>query len=146
MVIKHLFLFIALIAALDSLPLPLNEYSYILARNQLRLIDTNTPSLNPLEKTVSLYYDGLKNAEFRQTSGHFYPSRPIEDNLAAIQSSKLYAKLKPVPKGGNLHLHEDQMTNRRQLLELIFNSPPEFERLYICDKPNRPFCVRNTCR
>jgi hypothetical protein len=144
--IKHLFLFTTLIAALSSLPLPLNEYSYILARDQLRLIDTNTPRLSPRENTVSLHYDGLKRAELSRTLGHFYASRPIEDNLADIQSSELYAKLKPVPKGGNIHLHEDQMTNRRQLLELIFNSPPEFERLHICDRPNSPFCAHNACR
>jgi len=65
--------------------------------------------------------------------------------LEVIQKRKLYQVLKKVPKGGNLHLHEDQVLNRRVLLEFIRESPEEFEMLHICDKQNKKTCRQIEC-
>ena len=97
-----------------SLPLPFDQYSYMLARNKL------TSRFNRLtfkENTVNLFMISLKHEEFHKTLNHFYPSRPIEDVLENITSSKIYKFLHKLPKGGNLHIHELQMLDRRNLLD-----------------------------
>ena len=47
-------------------------------------------------------------------------------------------------KLGNLHAHEDQMVNRRQLLEFIKENE-EYNYLYICDKKSSEYCKFNLC-
>ena len=117
-----------------GLPLPLNEYAFIKARNKIKAMDTlNYTAFNAKEKIVSLYFEKLKKIELARTSQtDFYPSRAIQTELQSIIHSDLYAQLKLLPKGGNIHIHENQMLNRRQFLELIQRSP-EYEYLHICD-------------
>ena len=153
---KSLFILIlikALSAVALPLPLPFNEFSYILARNRLEFIDEKNlyhKVLSTREKIVDIYFQKLKSEEFKalnssspDTSKYFYPSRPIETELVQIQNSNLYKQLKLLPKGGNLHMHEGQMLNRSKLLEMIQLSE-EYDYLYICDKNNSKFCQINT--
>ena len=139
------------------LPLPFNEFSYIMARNRLKSIDqfqeeTASGWLRTKENVLNIYFEKLKAEELKATNSinpsttqHFYPSRPIETELALIQNSDLYRQLKLLPKGGNLHMHEGQMLNRRKLLELIQNST-EYDYLYICDKASSDFCQQEKCQ
>ena len=139
------------------LPLPFNEYSYILARNILKSIDQDISSssllssawLSEKENVVNIYFEKLKADEFKiadssssTTSKKFYPSRPIESELEQIQASSLYKQLKLLPKGGNLHMHESQMLDRTKFLKMIANSE-EYDLLFICDKDNADFCRQN---
>ena len=119
---------------LSHLPLPLNEYSFVLARNYVKSLDSNGPKeLNAREKVVQIYFQKLKTDEYQRIgSSEFYALQPIETILDSIINSELYAKLKLLPKGGNLHMHEDQMANRKQLLEIIMANE-EYDYLYICD-------------
>ena len=88
---------------INNLPLPLNEYAYMIARNELQLQD----SLNLEEETtekerlVNIYFGKLKSDEFKRTSSKFHASLPIETELDSIKSSELFQKLKLLPKGGN---------------------------------------------
>lgn len=136
---------ILLITLANSLPLPLNEYSYILARNRLKSAEKNGSSLNSKEKVVSIYFEKLKCDEFAETKDRFHPSRPLETELDLIKQRKLFTRLKELPKAGNLHVHENQMNDRRQFLEIIQKSEAEYNMLYICDKQNKPYCKTNNC-
>ncbi len=112
--INVFFIIIIIIKPLSTvalpLPLPFNEYSYILARNNLEFIDQQNlfhkEHLSSREKILDIYFQKLKADEFRalnssssDTSKHFYPSRPIETELEQIQGSNLYQQLKLLPKG-----------------------------------------------
>lgn len=112
------------------LPLPYNQYAYMKARDQLTFREIN---LSPKEKCVNLHMETLKQKEFLDTLKYFYPARPIETELVNITSRDMYKFLKNLPKGGNLHIHEFQMLDRRKLLEIVFKQT-EFEWVYICDK------------
>ena len=111
----------------SPLPLPFDEFSYILARNRLEFIDEQYSShkyLNIREKIVDIYFQMLKSNEFKalnssnpDTSKYFYPSRPIETELEQIQSSNLYKQLKLLPKGGNLHMHEGFISLKEAFLK-----------------------------
>ena len=129
----------------SCLPLPLNEYSFVLARNYVKSLDSNGPKeLNAREKVVKIYFQKLKTDEYQRIgSSEFYALQPIETILDSIINSELYAKLKLLPKGGNLHMHEDQMANRKQLLEIIMANE-EYDYLYICDK-SKSYCKTNIC-
>ena len=138
------FLFINIVL-ISALPLPFDEYSFVLARNRVKQMDRSDFYTSQAEKTVSLYFEKLKYDEFGGTSVYFYPARPIETDLELITKTTLYNQLKKVPKGGNLHIHDNQMLNRRTLLEIIQNSPSgEFDLLYICDK-TKPICSTTRC-
>ena len=128
------------------LPLPFDEYSFVLARNELQAVDAspNATALSSKEKLVSIYFEKLKADEFKRTGlSDFYPLKPLENELDAIVSTDLYAILKDLPKGGNLHIHEFQMLNRRKLLEIV-QASAEYDYLYICDK-SKPYCQLNKC-
>jgi adenosine deaminase-related growth factor len=129
----------------NALPLPFNEYSFVLGRNYLKSLDSTSPrELTDKEKVVRIYFEKLKVDEFSRTGlSGFYPLKPLETILDSIVNSELYAQLKFLPKGGNLHMHEDQMANRRQLLEII-KSSEEYDYLYICDK-TKENCIKNIC-
>ena len=58
----------ASLALILALPLPLNEYSYLLARNQVKLLDINETYLSSIEKRVSIYFEKVKADEFEKTS------------------------------------------------------------------------------
>ena len=139
-----LIVFLITIKYLDfslSLPLPLDEFSYILARNKLQLEDEETSniSLSNKEKVVSFYFEKVKYDEFTRLGLYnFAPARPIESELNDIQSSFVYSVLRQLPKGGNIHIHENQMLDRLLLLKIVQNSS-EWDYLYICD-PNKPVC------
>lgn len=132
-----------LIISISSMPLPLNQYAYSLARNYLKgneKFSQNTDKLSIKEKVVNLYYEKLKHDELIATKNKFYPALPVEDTLNEIVERPLYSILKQLPKGGNLHIHENQMLNRKIFLEIIL-SLPDSEFLYICIKENHPDCV-----
>jgi hypothetical protein len=92
-------IFVNLALIIGCLPLPFDEYSYLLARNKVKQLDINETYLSSIEKSVSIYFEKIKSDEFRKTSSFFYPSRPIEDVLDLIQGSSVYDLLKKVPKG-----------------------------------------------
>lgn len=158
--IKKIMLLLLVICQLWSvssvpLPLPFNEYSYIMARNMLKKTDqVSYPQEGPLqhkEKAVDIYFEKLKidelnhtNSSIPSTTKYFYPSRPIESEINKIFSSSLYSRLKLLPKGGNLHMHEGQMLNRRKLLQMVKDST-EYDMLFICDKINAEFCKTHVC-
>jgi hypothetical protein len=122
-----------------GLPLPFDEFSYISARNQLRLEDEGTSNalLSNKEKVVSFYFEKVKDDEFTRLGLYnFAPARPIESELDDIQSSFVYSVLRQMPKGGNIHIHENQMLDRLLLLKIV-QSSTEWDYLYMCD-PNKP--------
>ena len=124
-----------------GLPLPMDEFSYILARNRLRDEDGDYGNafLSDKEKVVSFYFEKVKDDEFTRLGLYnFAPARPIESELNDIQSSFVYSVLRQMPKGGNIHIHENQMLDRLLLLNIIKNST-EWDYLYICD-PDKPVC------
>lgn len=84
------------------LPLPFNEYSFVLARNYVKMFDSNGPiESNDKEKVVKIYFEKLKADEFLRTGlSGFYPLQPIETVLDSIINSDIYAQLKLLPKGG----------------------------------------------
>lgn len=118
-----------------------NEYTYAKSRESLKLYDIksqNKLKLNDKERIVNNYLEIIKSNEFKdQGASYFYPARPIEKNYFKIINTSLYKYLKSLPKGGNLHIHEDEALDRRLFLEKIKSDEPElFEILYICaDKP-----------
>ena len=136
-----LFIIIKCIEVSLGLPLPMDEFSYILARNQLRVEDGDYGNalLSNKEKVVSFYFEKVKDDEFTRLGLYnFAPARPIESKLNDIQSSFVYSVLRQMPKGGNIHIHENQMLDRLLLLKIVQNST-EWDYLYMCD-PNKPVC------
>lgn len=126
-----------------SLPLPLNQYAYMLARNELRRADSSLMRLRAFsdkEQQVNLYFEAQKDIEFIETKAFFYPARPIEENLAQIFQRPLYKLLKSLPKGGNMHMHEFQMLDRKRFLNMIKRSDEEWDMLYMCLKAQAPEC------
>ncbi|CAF1231950.1 unnamed protein product [Adineta steineri] len=129
-------LFSILFSNIILLPLPFNQYAYMLAREQIKQHDRAVQGQNNLtseEKIVNLYFQVLRANDFISTKNYFYPSRPIETELENITNSPFYQFLTLLPKGGNLHLHEFQVLDRKIFLESIKNSP-EYDLLYICDQ------------
>ncbi|CAF1279676.1 unnamed protein product [Adineta steineri] len=129
-------LFSILFSNIILLPLPFNQYAYMLAREQIKQHDRAVQGQNNLtseEKIVNLYFQVLRANDFISTKNYFYPSRPIETELENITNSRFYRFLTLLPKGGNLHLHEFQVLDRKIFLESIKNSP-EYDLLYICDQ------------
>lgn len=120
-----------------GLPLPFNQYAYMEARNNLTL---KKIQLNEKEKFVNIYMEMLKRIEFDQTAENFFPSRPIETEIDKIRSRSLYKFLRKLPKGGNLHIHDNQMLDRKKFLHIVFSREPEFSWLHICDKENDDRC------
>jgi hypothetical protein len=142
-------LFILILALLEppashALPRPYNVYAYSRARNELESPYDHADSLTVREHLVSLYMEKAKLDEISQISGYFYPARPIETEIGALPYRPLYQLLRKLPKGGNLHMHESQMLDRKRLLEIVFASD-EFNFLYICDKLNDPACKKANC-
>ncbi|CAF1612843.1 unnamed protein product [Rotaria sp. Silwood1] len=124
------------------LPLPFNQYAYMLAREQIKQHDRAVQAqnnLNSKEKIVNLYLELLQVKEYVNTKTYFYPSRPIETAIENITKSSFYQFLQLLPKGGNLHIHEFQILDRKLFLESIKNSP-EYDLLYICDQND---CIKN---
>jgi len=137
----NVFLFL-LFSNVNLLPLPLNQYAYMVARNKIKQQNLAVQALNKLnskERIVNLYLEYLQTREYIDTRKYFYPSRPIETELENITNSPLYQFLIKLPKGGNLHIHEFQVLDRKILLESIKNSP-EYDFLYICDQNS---CINN---
>ncbi|CAF2947939.1 unnamed protein product, partial [Rotaria sp. Silwood2] len=135
-------LFSSFFSNIILLPLPFNQYAYMLARETIKQHDRSIQAQNKLnskEKVVNLYLQLLQGNEYVNTKKYFYPSRPIETELENITKSSFYQFLKLLPKGGNLHLHETQILDRKVLLESIKNSP-EYDLLYICDQND---CIKN---
>ncbi|UJR24852.1 hypothetical protein I4U23_006221 [Adineta vaga] len=125
-----------------SLPLPFNQYAYMLAREKIKQHDRAVQARNNLsskEKVVNLYLEVLRAQDFINTKNYFYPARPIESEMTNITNSLFYKFLTQLPKGGNLHLHEFQTLDRRVFLESIVQSP-EYDLLYICDQAS---CITN---
>ena len=123
------------------LPLPLDEYSFRLARTELETEEAlqNVESTSFTENQVSLFFEKLKQDELSR----YFPSRPLETQLENMQRSRLYGVLRQMPKGGNLHVHFDQMLDRLLLLRIVQNST-EYNYLYICDR-TKPFCSQSAC-
>jgi len=118
----------------------------MLARNEIRNMETkfqNIHSLSHREKVTHLYLERIKQLENAQTHDRFLPSIPIEDVRDEIMNRQLYQIMRGLPKGGNLHMHEPEMLDRRVFLEIITSDAELFEMLYICDKLNKPECVYN---
>jgi adenosine deaminase CECR1 len=139
---KFIVFFFLLFSNVNLLPLPFNQYAYMIARNKIKQQDRAIQSLNKLnskERTVNLYLEYLQTKEYVDTRNYFYPARPIETEIENITNSPLYQFLIRLPKGGNLHIHEFQVLDRKILLESIQNSP-EYDFLYICDQNS---CVNN---
>ncbi|CAF1071022.1 unnamed protein product [Rotaria sordida] len=135
-------LFFLLFSNIILLPLPLNQYAYMLARERIKQYDRGVQAQNNLtskEKVVNLYLELLQANDYMNTKNYFYPSRPIEKVFENITKSSLYQFLISLPKGGNLHIHESQVLDRKLLLEHIMNSS-EYDFLYICDQDN---CTTN---
>jgi adenosine deaminase CECR1 len=133
-----LILFSLLFPNINQLPLPFNQYGYMVAREKIKQSDRSVQALNNLnskEKTVNLYFELLRSRDFLNTKKYFYPSRPIETEIENITNNSFYQFLTLLPKGGNLHIHEFQVLDRKLLLESIKNSP-EYDLLYICDQNN----------
>jgi hypothetical protein len=145
-IIVLLFIIIKCLYISLALPLPLDEFSYISARNQLRLEDEgiSNVSLSNKEKVVSFYFEKVKDDEFTRLGlSKFDPALPVESELNDIQSSYVYELLRQMPKGGNIHIHESQMLDRLLLLKIV-QSSLEWDYLYICD-PNKDICKFNSC-
>lgn len=129
----------------EPIPLPSNKYYYMLARNKLRDTETkskNILSLSNLERSVHFYLETLKQQENADTSDRFLPSLPIEEVRDEIMNRQLYQLIRALPKGGNLHMHEPEMLDRRVFLEMITSDKELFEMLYICDKLEKPDCIQ----
>ncbi|CAF1150116.1 unnamed protein product [Adineta ricciae] len=136
------FLLFVLFSNINLLPLPFNQYAYMLAREKIKQHDRAVQAQNNLtvkEKVVNLYLEVLRARDFIDTKHYFFPARPIESEMENITNSPFYQFLTRLPKGGNLHLHEFQVLDRRIFLESIVNSP-EYNLLYICDQIS---CVTN---
>ena len=146
-VISSLIIFIIIIiCSVKCISLPTNKYYYMLARNELRDMEKkshNFKGLSNRERVVHFQLEALKQIEYSETSSRFYPSLPIEDVYKEIKMRPLYELLKKLPKGGNLHMHEPEMLDRRIFLELIKNDPELYEMLYICDKITNPSCKQS---
>ena len=130
----HLGCFLFFVSAY-GLPFPVDQYGYMMAREKIKQHDRGVQAqarLSTREKTVNLYLESLRAREFFETKDYFYPSRPIESEVENITRRPFYRFLRQLPKGGNLHLHEFQVLDRRVLLQSIVNSS-EYELLYICD-------------
>ena len=126
---------------LSCLPLPFDEYAYVLARNELESVNDHSALLSNKEQVVSIFLEKIKLDEFADTLSNFFPARTIETELKKILNRDLYNQLKRLPKGGNLHMHEFQMLDRTKFLEMVF-ALPEYEYLHICDKGNDPICAQ----
>lgn len=133
-----LLIFFLLYGNINQFPLPYNQYEYMIAREKIKQHDRGVQALNNFnskEKIVNLYFELLRTKDFLNTKNYFYPSRPIETFIENITNNQFYQFLTLLPKGGNLHLHELQVLDRKILLESIKNSS-EYDILYICDKNN----------
>ena len=128
----------------QCLPIASNKYYYMLAREKLRNMESNSQkflSLSARETIVHFYLESLKQQEYAETSSRFLPSLPIEEVRDEMMRRQLYQLLRALPKGGNLHMHEPEMLDRKVFLELIENDPELYEMLYICDKANELMCA-----
>ena len=98
----HSFVCILIKSLVFGFPVPFNQYSYIVARNQLQKIDSlDLKETSEKERIVALYFEKLKSDEFKRTKKHFHGSKPIETEFNQIKGSELFSKLKFLPKGGN---------------------------------------------
>ena len=140
-----------LVAVHQCLHLPYEQYSYMLSRNKIKtLAASNSASkatrrhMSQREHVVELHLEHMKLAEYERTSEHFYAFHPIESTLPLITASPLYDELRSLPKGGQLHVHEDQMLARLELLRLI-QASPLYDFLHICDTTtSNPECAATT--
>ena len=153
-----LLLIVCVSELIQPLPLPLNQYAYMLARNELRRSDSSLMRLRAFsdkERQVNLYFEKQKDVEFMETKSFFFPARPIEENLDKIFQRPLYKLLKTLPKGGNMHMHEFQMLDRKRFLEMIKRSSDDYDMVYLCLKakvhecqttPKSCDCIENVLR
>ena len=104
-----------------AVPLPYDEYSYALARNMIKAmslggVDESVSTRASLdddidkEHTVELYLSEMKRVDLHETRGNFLAARPIERVLGDVIARPLYAELRQLPKGGQLHMHEVNQT------------------------------------
>ena len=124
--------------------MPTNKYMYMMARNELKSLETTYQKfmlLNEREKAVNFYLLDLKSKEYVNTYEKYLPALPVEKVLKNIMSRPLYSMLRLLPKGGNLHMHEPEMLDRRVFLNLIQQDPELYDMLYICDKENKTQCA-----
>ena len=139
--------FLGTFIKVNSVPLPSNKYYYMLARNEIRDMETkfqNIKKLSAHEKIVHFYLEHLKELENTETQDRFLPSIPIEEVRDEIMNRPLYQFMRILPKGGNLHMHEPEMLDRKVLLEMIASDFELFEMLYICDRPAKAeYCMEH---
>lgn len=135
--LPRLVLLIVLFDSCLTLPFPDNQYAYMKARQTIKQHGQAVQAqsrLNPKERVVNLYVEYLRTKEFQETRNFFYPSRPIENQVDKITARSFYKFLLSLPKGGNLHIHEFQILDRRVLLQSIQRSAEQFDMLHICDQ------------
>jgi adenosine deaminase CECR1 len=135
--IKSLLFFYILIIELS---LQIDPSEYMRLRDELEFKSKgsyNNRFLTLKETQLDLFLKNEKLDELSKNSLiHF--NLPIEDYINRInKDTLLYKLIEKMPKGGNLHMHEPEMLNRRTFLEIIFNST-EFNYLYICNKEKYP--------
>ncbi|CAH1784022.1 unnamed protein product [Owenia fusiformis] len=111
-----------------------NEYHYAVERDRLKQEERKyagyESSLNEDETIVNHYMQFLKWQEYNYTRDTFVPLRPIEETYHHIIKTKLFATLKKLPKGGNMHIHEHHVLEKKQMLELAMNLS-DWDHLYV---------------
>jgi adenosine deaminase CECR1 len=137
---NHALILLSILEVIICLPMPFNQYSYVMARNKLKSKYEHHNKLTYKENIVSFYMQTMKLSEFKSTNKYFYPSRPIESELEKIVQRDLYKLLWRLPKGGNLHIHQTQMLDRNKFLRIVFDMA-EFDLLFICDKESDSNCT-----
>jgi len=124
---------------------PAHEYEYSLRRDYLlekeREMEGNNLTLNADEQIADRYLQYVKYEHFQETKvTGFPPQRPIQEVKDQIESSQVYRLLKSLPKGGNMHTHENHELSKATLLDIVWASP-DFPHLYILpdDHPTEPW-------
>jgi len=128
--------FIAKTRADNNYKFPSSDYEYAQQRENIedgvQAKAANPFELNEDEQVVSHYMQYMKWTQFKQTVNNsgFYTIRPIMEVLPEIVASDLYNVIRQLPKGGNLHSHENHQLGKRKLYEIVWKSA-DFENLWI---------------
>lgn len=118
-----------------SIKYPATEAEYMKRRDEMQKsqkeFELPDMQLSEDEYIVDKYMGLLKWNEMVATrESGFPPSLPIQDNMEYIQTTDMYKALLGMPKGGNLHSHEDHQLSKRKLFEIVW-ACDDFEHLYI---------------
>ncbi|KAK2148037.1 hypothetical protein LSH36_519g01009 [Paralvinella palmiformis] len=95
------------------------------------------------EEIVDRYLQYKKYEHFLEVKDSgFPPQRPIQEVLDIIQSSDVYRLLEKLPKGGNMHTHENHQLSKKTLYDIVWASE-DFQYLYILpeDHPTTPWTL-----